>query len=207
MAAAESEHVAFIVLLAAPGVPMPELLALQAERITRAEGGDEETVKAMGELNREITALILSGAGPDSLRAGVRDIVRRQLELNSSGEPTGEAVEALVQSNIQQFSTPWFQYFIRYDPREALRKVTVPVLALFGSLDTQVDADQNMPAVKKALEGNSDVTVRSMPGLNHMFQHAVTGGVGEYTEIDETISPEVLDIVTEWISARFGEGE
>jgi pimeloyl-ACP methyl ester carboxylesterase len=206
MAAAESDAVAFLVLLAPPGVPAPELIARQAERIAIAEGQDEETVAKIVELNRELTGIISTDADDETRRAGVRDIIARQFDLSPPDErPSGEVREKLIQGGLDQAFSPWFQFFIRYDPRVTLRKVTVPVLALFGALDTQVDADQNRPALEEALAeaGNSDVTVRTMPGLNHMFQHATTGGVAEYTEIDETISPEVLEIVYRWIAARF----
>jgi pimeloyl-ACP methyl ester carboxylesterase len=206
MAVSDSEDIAFIVLLAGPGVPAADLLALQSEHIARAEGRDEETVKKLGALNRELTALLTSDADADSMSAGIRDAITRQIELAPPGErPAGEVLEQLIQGNIQQLSTPWYRYFIRFDPRPFLRQVTAPVLALNGELDTQVIHTQNLPAIAAALAeaGNTDVTTRAMPGLNHMFQHATTGGIGEYAEIDETISPEVLDLIYEWIAERF----
>jgi pimeloyl-ACP methyl ester carboxylesterase len=206
MAVTQSEAIAFIVLLAGPGVPSAELLALQSEHVARAEGRDEETVKKIGALNRELTALLTSDAGADSMSAGIRDNITRQIELSPPGErPSGDVLERLIQGNIRQLSTPWYRDFIRFDPRVYLRQVTVPVLALNGALDTQVIHTQNLPAIEAALAeaGNTDVTTRSMPGLNHMFQHATTGGIGEYAEIDETISPEVLEIIYTWIAERF----
>ena len=82
----------------------------------------------------------------------------------------------------------------------------MPVLALIGELDTQVDADQNLPAIQQALDaaGNRDVTVKKLPGLNHLFQKASTGAVSEYAQIDETINPGVLDLLQTWILERFG---
>ena len=82
----------------------------------------------------------------------------------------------------------------------------MPVLALNGELDLQVDADQNVPAIERALAyaGNEDVTTRRMPQLNHLFQHAVTGAVAEYQQIEETMSTEVLELIEEWILERFG---
>jgi len=209
LAASESDDVAFLVLLAAPGVPMPDLLALQAERIARAEGENEETVKEMVALNRELTATIASDMDPDSARARVRDVILRQNELMPpESRPTGEVLERLIQSNVDNLFTPWFQFFIRYDPRDALRKVTVPVLVLNGTLDLQVVESQNLPAVQAALAeaGNTHVTALAMPDLNHMFQHAKTGAVSEYATIDETVAPEVLETIDQWIAERFVKG-
>jgi hypothetical protein len=41
-----------------------------------------------------------------------------------------------------------------------------------------------------------------MPGLYHLFQTAKTGGVGEYEQIEETMSPAVLEKVAAWILKR-----
>ena len=205
LAASRSRDVAFLVLLAAPGVPTPELLALQVERITRATGEPPERVQEHVALNKQLTAAAMRG---DSDAA--RELIRRQNELMPpESRPTGGDLERMVQANIDQLFTPWFQSFLQLDPRQALRKVTVPVLALNGTLDLQVVATQNLPAVAAALAqaGNRDVTVHSLPGLNHLFQHATTGTMTEYGGIDETIAPEVLATISEWIVTRFGAEE
>jgi fermentation-respiration switch protein FrsA (DUF1100 family) len=93
--------------------------------------------------------------------------------------------------------------FLALDPAVALRKVTCPVLALNGSLDAQVTPQQNLPAIEKALaEAKVPVTVRVMPGLNHLFQPAKTGGLDEYASIDTTIDPAVLQAVADWVLAQ-----
>ncbi len=76
------------------------------------------------------------------------------------------------------------------------------MLALNGSLDRQVLPD-NLAGIRAATAGNRDVTVTELPGLNHLFQTARTGGVGEYAEIEETMAPVVLSTVADWIRARF----
>jgi fermentation-respiration switch protein FrsA (DUF1100 family) len=102
-------------------------------------------------------------------------------------------------------TSPWFRYFISYDPRPALKKVDAPVLALIGEKDLQVDAAQNLPATRKALKkgGNKDFTVEGMAGLNHLFQAAETGAITEYYTIEETLNPAVLEKIEAWILERF----
>ena len=102
---------------------------------------------------------------------------------------------------IKQVTSPWFRYFLTYDPATALRKVTCPVLALNGSLDKQVLPSQNLPAIRKALaeSGNPHVEIDELPGLNHLFQTAKTGGPSEYSQIEETISPVALEKMSTWI--------
>jgi pimeloyl-ACP methyl ester carboxylesterase len=207
MAAARSEQVAFLVLLAAPAVPGPELLALQTERITRAEGADEDAVQRLVALNRELTTTLASDGDLDRAREKARDVILRQNELMPlETRPSESALDRMVQAQLDNLFSPWFQFYVRCDPRDALREVTVPVLALYGALDLQVLGDQNRPELESALAaaGNADVTVRTLPGLNHLFQHADTGTVSEYGQIDETLSPEVLELVCAWITERFG---
>ena len=102
---------------------------------------------------------------------------------------------------INQLSAPWMRFFLGHDPRLILEKVNCPVLALNGEKDLQVKPKENLSAIEKAFSGSRAqlLTIRELPGLNHMFQHCTTGGVNEYGQIEETISPEVLDLMVSWI--------
>ncbi len=131
------------------------------------------------------------------LRQKVEEVVRHQFETN--GVPRAQQDETRVRMAVEQAISPGMRYLLAYDPRPALEKISVPVLALNGELDTQVDAGQNLVAIAAALENNSNVTIHRLPGLNHLFQHAKTGLIGEYGVIEETISPEVLDLIRDWI--------
>ncbi len=104
--------------------------------------------------------------------------------------------------NIARITDPWMYYFLRYDPVPTLQKVRVPVLAIDGSLDLQVEPKENLAAIKSALKDDADVTVSELPGLNHLFQDARTGAPGEYGEIEETFAPSALKIVTDWVVAH-----
>ncbi len=121
----------------------------------------------------------------------------------------GDDPDAAIAQQIDRVLTPWFRFFVLYDPRPALMALRVPVLALNGTLDLQVDAEQNLPVIEAALAagGNADVRARRLPGLNHLFQHATTGSVLEYGRIEETVAPEVLELVAQWILERFGARE
>ena len=101
-------------------------------------------------------------------------------------------------------ANPWFRTFLGLDPAAYLRKVACPVLAINGELDLQVLPNQNLPAIEKALKegGNKDYTIKRFGGLNHLFQTAKTGSPAEYSSIDETISPAVLDTIATWILDR-----
>jgi pimeloyl-ACP methyl ester carboxylesterase len=111
------------------------------------------------------------------------------------------ALEKLKKKELASLTTPYFRHMISFDPRTLWIKVSCPVLALNGDRDIQVSADKNLEAIKNALQygGDKDVTVIKLPGLNHLFQTCKTGMPGEYATIEETIAPQVLDIIANWI--------
>jgi hypothetical protein len=113
-------------------------------------------------------------------------------------------MEQFLTGQMAQVTSAWFRFFFTFDPREALREVHCPVLALGGSLDLQVPPDANLPVIEQVLKdaGNTDVTVVELEGLNHLFQTARTGSPAEYGQIEETFSPAALDLITAWIIER-----
>jgi fermentation-respiration switch protein FrsA (DUF1100 family) len=142
------------------------------------------------------------------LEEKLRALAETRMQQYTTEERTRLGVDsATIERGIQISKTAWFRSLIRQDPAVYLRKVKIPVLALFGEKDFQVDARVNSEAVRAALAaaGNPDYEVRILPGLNHLFQHAGTGGIEEYGTIEETFSPEVLATIGDWITARFAK--
>lgn len=82
-------------------------------------------------------------------------------------------------------------------------------MALNGSRDVQVPPRENLVPIAEALAraGNTDVLIRELPGLNHLFQHAQTGSEEEYQTISETLAPEVLALVGQWVLGHVGSAE
>ena len=112
-----------------------------------------------------------------------------------------EETKQEIEGQIKLLTAPWYLYFIRHDPTADLKKIKCPVLALNGDKDIQVDAGMNLKAIKENIEsnGNRRVTVKTYPGLNHLFQHCRSCTVTEYGQLEETLSPEVLKDINEWI--------
>ena len=203
--ASQREDIAFVVLLAGPGVPGDELLRRQNERLFEAAGlpvGHRQALLAL--LDQLFAALTSERDGAD-LRPEVEEIVRRQFEAN--GVPAAQQDESQVRAAVDQALDPWMRYFLAFDPRPVLGAVRAPVLALNGELDLQVDGRQNLTAIAAALEagGNRNITLLSLPGHNHLFQRASTGRIDEYSAIEETVSPAVLSQVRDWILTATGE--
>ena len=101
---------------------------------------------------------------------------------------------------VIKLSNPWSRYFISYDPGKDIAKTHCPVMAINGSKDMQIDAKTNLEAIQTLLPANTQNLIKEYPGLNHLFQHSETGNPAEYANIEETIAPEVLEDVANWIN-------
>lgn len=206
LAASRSADVAFLVLLAGTGVPGEEIILRQLEVIARAEGATEETIRQ--QLSRQKRVFdALRTMKKEEAEAEIRKIITLRLEeippeqIRAMGGAT-----VLTERQMKEVQSPWFRFFVTFDPRTALRQVKrPPVLALNGEKDLQVPPDQNLPEIEKALReaGNKDVTISRLPGLNHLFQPARTGSPAEYAASEVTIDPQVLDLIATWIRDRF----
>jgi pimeloyl-ACP methyl ester carboxylesterase len=190
MVAARDHAIAFIVMMAGTGVSGDDVLVAQNILVAEAMGATHEQAEAQGARIRALTDIVKSEPDNASRERKMRELL------------TGKVPPAQIDGQIRALNTPWFRYMLTYDPAIALKKVTCPVLALNGELDLQVPPTQNLPAIRAALDagGNKHVQIEPLSGLNHLFQTAKTGSPLEYAQIEETISPVALDIITRWIS-------
>ena len=199
--AARSEDMAFIVMLAGTGIRSDVLLLLQTELIARASGISEDQITKSRKLNARIYDKIVNSKESVSLQEMTNWLIATRTEF---GEFAPE--EMFTEDNIRNIATsttsPWMQYFLRYDPAPVLEKVKCPVLAINGSKDLQVPPKENLEAIRASLEkgGNKNVTIKEYSGLNHLFQECTTGAPAEYGTIEQTFSPEVLKDLSEWLS-------
>jgi uncharacterized protein len=204
VAQGESPPVAFIVMLAGPGIPGDSILLLQSDLIAKAAGVPDSVRAANARMSRWTYAAIRETPDSAALAARLRQAVADLTpEQRTRAGLSGPALDA----QIAQVSSPWFRWFLAYDPRATLRRVRVPVLALNGMLDLQVPYEPNLAAIGEALRagGNPDHEQTALAGLNHLFQtsRSGTGSPTEYAAIEETMSPAVLERVSAWILARF----
>lgn len=197
IATMDNPAVAYLVLLAGPGVPIPALMDEQRRAVGTAAGASEAEIDRSAPLMADLFRTAASTLGDAEVRAALAALLT-DARMTEAGMPTPTR-DAIV----GQMSEPWFRWFLRYDPAPALRAFRGPVLALNGALDRQVLPASNLAGIRAATAGNGDATITELPGLNHLFQTARTGGVGEYEANEETIAPVVLETVAEWIRARF----
>lgn len=203
MASRRSDRVAFLVLLAGPALPGEEILYLQGEAIARAAGATDEEVRALRERQERLFRAALEEEDREAREHRLRRILEEELAADSAAAaafPT-EAARRSVEGQVRQLAGPWFRFFLRHDPAPVLRRLEVPVLALYGGKDLQVPADTNAAVMERALEKASTgrFDVRILEELNHLFQPAETGLPSEYASIEETLAPEAMETVAEWI--------
>lgn len=206
--AASNAEVDFLVLLAPPGEPLDALVMRQARDTFRQRGIEEDLIDRAMAIEAENLALLADESrATDALAEKLRARAALRGERFSADELALLGIdEAMVEAGISVSTTPWFRSLLREDSAVHLKAVKVPVLALIGENDVQVAAEINAPLIERALAaaGNDDYEVRVLPGLNHLFQHSESGAVSEYALIEETFAPQALEIITDWIEARFG---
>jgi pimeloyl-ACP methyl ester carboxylesterase len=203
MAAVKSADVAFIVLLAGPGILGEKLLAEQVGLISAAEC-EKQVAGAVAESER-LFAIASQEKDPAVAKQKLQDAATQRAD---AAKKRLEAQLKAADAQNAMFLTPWFRYFLSYDPRPTLLKVRVPVLAINGDKDLQVPPREDLAAIEQALKdgGNRDYKIVLLPNLNHLFQTSRTGAISEYAEIEETFAPIALQTIGDWILAHTTPG-
>jgi pimeloyl-ACP methyl ester carboxylesterase len=193
MVADDDSAVAFLVLMAGSAVPGDQIIVAQTRAIALAGGQPSSVVDANLAIERKFLDGVMAAKDRASAETAARDV------LKSAGLP-----DAAIEPQVTAASSDWYRFFLSYDPAPALKRLRQPVLALIGEKDLQVPASLNLPVFQTALRSNRDAEIRELPGLNHLFQTAGSGAPSEYGEIEETLSPAALDLITDWILQHAG---
>lgn len=201
LVASESKDVKFIVLLAGTGIRGDQVLLTQQAAIHREAGIADSVVQEIEHWHRGIYDMILASSSVDEVRDSVSTYFRNLLEAASPGAFGGMKSEDIIRARVDQLLHPWMYFFMRYDPVPALKKVKCPVLALNGDKDLQVLPEINLDGIRRGLVAakNRNVTIKVLPGLNHLFQECESGAPALYGSISQTFSPVALKEIGDWI--------
>jgi pimeloyl-ACP methyl ester carboxylesterase len=200
MVAVKDPKIAFIVLMAGPGVDGLDVLNEQGRLIARAMGLSDAMIAQSTEFRGRLFDIARSEKDQQVAAVKLKAAADAYAKANGVAPEAVELQAGLVNSD-------WFRFFYDYDPAVTLRQVRCPVLALIGSKDLQVAADQNLPPIRAALAHDPQADVEELPGLNHLFQTARTGSPGEYVQIEETIAPLALETIAGWIAKHDGRAK
>lgn len=183
----------FIVTLAAMAVPGKQTLLKQNRHLLERNGISKDECDAFMKVAEKYFDEIARQAN-----AGISE----PIDIDKLCEDEGVTMPAPLLESWRQSAaarSPYMDSLTSVDPTNSLRKINCPFLAINGTKDTQVNVDDNLGAIASAVK---KAQILRMDGLNHLMQHASTGDVSEYGEISETISPEVLEIIAEFISEQ-----
>jgi pimeloyl-ACP methyl ester carboxylesterase len=208
MVAARRPEVAFVISMAGSAVDGYELIIKQVGRLARAAGMSQEQIAREMEQQRAVLDLVLAERWQD-LEALISEIIMEKLQaLPEETRAMLGDLEAFARPHVvaqmAALQSPWYQFFLPHDPGVDWERIVVPVLALFGELDVQVDAAQNRSVLEGALAraANDDATVVVFPTANHLFQDAVTGCLSEYPLLPTEFLPDLLKTVASWLLER-----
>lgn len=199
MVAARNKSVDFIILLAGPGIPIDELMKIQIMKVQESEGVETSEMDKSSALSNKIIDILKREKNDDVARKQIDVILDEYVKDLSPEEREKEKAE--LENSIKMYMSPWFRYFLAFEPKQYLEKVKCPVLAINGEKDIQVTAKENLEAIEFILSksGNKNVEIHAIPDLNHLFQTCSSCTVSEYVELEETISVKVLELVKEFI--------
>lgn len=200
--AQQQPGVSFLVLLAAPGLAGSEISSAQFSSMLTARGLAPSTVthatavyQSMNQFaakEQQLTVEMLETHYQQQWQA-LPEEIKQQLQPLGGGKLSAERL-AELQNN-------WFRSFQRHQPHLWLSKTQIPVLAIYGEKDTQLQPVANLTAIEKSLQqaGNHEYKILLLSGLNHLFQTATTGRWDEYASLAETLSPKLLSPLSLWL--------
>ena len=193
----------FIVLLAGPGVPGHEVLREQMKRLLISEQVEEVMVERISSEQGRLLDACLADADDATMLAQAMALQKVQLEVNGMADQISPEQQAtMAQQSVQTLKSPWMARFLRDDPGRYLRslKNSTSVLAVNGTLDSQVWHEQNLPAIEQSVkQAGSPVRIMRVEGLNHLLQPAATGAVSEYANIKITMDEDTMNQIGSWI--------
>lgn len=160
-----------------------ENLLLQNKAIFKSSGYSDDVVNMYCEVLDKVFGQMAEGKRPQGIA------IPESLPI---------ALKSNLQTIMSQPLVPYLSTLLSIDMSKSLSKIKCPVLAINGKLDLQVDHTYNLGVLEKGLT-NCKHKIVAFESLNHLFQHCKTGSPTEYSEIEETISPEVLGVMIDWI--------
>lgn len=201
----KNKDVVFVVMLAGPGVDGGKILETQSRKMMELRGVQKMMIDENEKLTTIIYDVIKRYKNTDTIKSKIAKGLNNFKAQNPMSIVSPSITPILIEQQFKILESKWLLEFIKIDPKEYLEKTTCSILVLNGSKDVQVLPEVNLPEIQKALatSGNTDVTIKELENLNHLFQTAETGNLDEYKTIEETFAPSALKLIADWINERF----
>jgi hypothetical protein len=204
LSASRSEDVAFVVMMAGPGLPYRGSMLGQIEDLGNLYGDDTEDIRKLQAAAVEMIGVINENTPPQMAEEKIKAALLR-LRDQDIESPAQRFMQASLEDEVALMLTPWLRSQAIYDPAPALIALKVPLLAITGELDPILSAERHLPSIRRLMaESKSlDTSFRPLPGHNHIFQKTKTGKFEEYLSANATFSHEALGEISNWILVRF----
>ncbi|RAK64093.1 alpha/beta hydrolase family protein [Hymenobacter edaphi] len=190
LAAAQPLPPAFVVTLAAHGLPGRDIVVQQQANTLRSLGTDPAQIEAASKRQQTMLDIIQQTQDNNQAQAIVANMLRQN----------NEAIDqATAQASATELTSPRYRHFLSFNPVEKLAGVSCPVLLLHGTADTYAAAEPNLPLLAKGLKGNKNVVSRKLNGVNHLFQSDPAEWPIVAGQQRETFSPQAQEMIREWI--------
>lgn len=208
MLASKRKDISFIVLLAAPGEKIAKLMEDQNKAVLLSRGYTKAAAEAYGNLYRDMIPVINNAQNIEVAESRLNTVVNawkavtpKGIVMGTTGITSDSTQNVFVHALASSLTTPWYKYFLQFDPQPNLSNLSCRVLALNGDKDLQVLSAPNLAAIKKALEKSKSpgYEVKEIQGLNHLFQSCKKCTLSEYAQLDESFSQEALKIMDDWL--------
>lgn len=203
MLASENQKVNYLIALAAPVVPIHELMVQQTADVLSAIGAKQEDIDKQLLMNDKVYQTIKNMERYEDLEEGLQEMVKKHLVEIGIGPENLEAEVAAIMEAYSPTLSPWFFEFLKFSSEPFIEKIQIPVFAGFGEKDIQVNHTINVEALERiVLENKLDqFKVSVYPGLNHLFQKAESGAISEYGTLSDTFNEQVLKDIADWIKS------
>lgn len=199
--ASRSQDIDFITLLAAPGIRGDSIMLIQIGLMGNSIGLSKSEILQAKEMSSAAYKVVQSTENAEERNAKLTVLAENAFQnFPKKLMPANITKTQFVSEQVEAVTTPWWIFFLKYDPVSSLAKVTCPVLALNGDRDVQVTPKENLTAIANSLRNlNGKVTTREMPGLNHFFQECDECTMQEYAKLEQTFSPKALTEISSWV--------
>ena len=193
LAAAQPLPPAFVVALAAYGLPGRDIVVQQQATTLRTLGTDATQIEAATKRQQAMLEIIRQTTD----NAQAQAIVANMLKQNN-----GAIDNVTAQASAAEMTSARYRYFLAFNPVDKLSAVSCPVLLLNGTSDLTINAEANLTPLSKGLGKNKSVVVKKLAGVNHLFQPDATKWPVVNGQPQPNFSPEAQETIREWIVAQ-----
>jgi pimeloyl-ACP methyl ester carboxylesterase len=201
MAAGNNPSIDFIVSLAGPGEKFNDVLLYQIEKSSRGAGFNDKEIEDILEIQGKFNQLIMNAKNTKDAKIKLEKLVAEYMnKWNDEQKKRYNLTPAKVLEMNQLINYLWYPALFKIEPAKYIKKIKCPVYAMVGEKDMQIYYKTNVAIIEHNLSKKTPRKIVAFPNVNHILQTCETGLFDEYKEIEETVSPKLLEDVLLWVN-------